>query len=685
MFRARSVAIVGASTQVGSPRNQIVKILIKHGFAGRIYPVTRTYAEVEGHKAYSTLADIPEIPDVALVITPAGTVPSIISECGRKGIPGAIVFSAGFEETAGGKALAQELADAARRAGVLLLGANGQGIWSIKANTILTFGSSAYALETILHAPIAIISQSGALAGSMGSYLQRNGVGCSYIVSVGNETCFDALDALDWVVEQEDVRVALLYIEGLSRADRLIPLAAKARKHGVQIVVLKTGRTARGQEATASHTGKIAAPYEIYLDVLAQAGVIVVDSLGEAMAAADALSLLPDPRLSNDPNGGISIITSSGGAGALLADHGAERMLPITEYGPQTLGKLDRIVPEFGRKQNPTDLTGQVRSNTNLFRDVLAVVCNDPRTEAVVIQFASGGRKDLAINAEAFKDAARVSGLPMIITFAADQLDVGEREQFRQSGILLSDDPYATMRAMKWLYDRRRITTIEPVLDRRPGNPMAAPMGWSATMSFLETAGVTPARWTVLPAGANAKDVCAELTFPLVVKALPEDAEHKTEMGLVKLRVASFDEVDAHADRFRRIVGKPDMSALVQEMICDGVEVVLSCLRDADFGPVLLIGSGGIAIELYKDVTYLAPPVSHDEVRNALKRLKLWTLLQGFRGAPPADVDALVDAVVGFGNAMLATAGLVEAEINPLLVRPRGKGVVAVDFLGKTA
>lgn len=200
-------------------------------------------------------------------------------------------------------------------------------------------------------------------------------------------------------------------------------------------------------------------------------------------------------------------------------------------------------------------------------------------------------------------------------------------------------------------------------------------------MTFLEESAVTPAKWKILRPGDNAADVCTDMNYPLVVKVLPSDAEHKTELGLVKLRVQTPEDVDAHAAAFRAKLDKPGAGVLVQEMITDGVEVVLSSLRDTDFGPVLSIGSGGVAIELYRDVTYLALPVTAEQVGTALRKLKLWTLLEGFRGAPRADIDALIRASVCFGDMILATPALVEAEINPVMLRPAGKGLAAVDFL----
>jgi acetate---CoA ligase (ADP-forming) len=682
IFRAQSVAIVGASPTRGTARNTLVRVVLKHGFPGLVYPVTRSHSEIEGLKAYKSLAELPETPDVALIITPAATVPGIIEECGAKGIRCAIVYSAGFEEMESGKEHARRLVEAARKHGIAVLGANGQGVWSVKAKTILSFGGAAIALDSLQHAPIAVISQSGALAGAIGNHLQQSGLGCSYIVSVGNETCLDALDALGWIIEQEDVNAVALYVEGLKNAARLLPLAARARERNVQIVMLKAGRSASGQEATASHTGKIASPYGIYLDVLAQAGVIVVDSLLDAMAALEVLTVLSPPRVSGAPKGGVSIMGSSGGAGALLADHADEFGVPLAEFSPDTAAKLESFLPEFARKANPVDLTGQIRAFPNLFRDTIAVLSMDTRTEAIVVQFASGGMRDLHENADAFKAAAREHGLPLIISFAVNMAPPEVRAEFMQAGILLSQDPSTTMRALRWIYDRKRMSITALAVRNDTIEPRTPPVSWEDTMTFLAESAVTPATWKVLRPGDRAADVCADMNWPLVVKVLPSDAEHKTELGLVKLRVQTAEDVDAHAATFRAKLGKPDAGVLVQEMITDGVEVVLSSLRNTDFGPILSIGSGGVAIELYRDVTYLALPVTPEQVGAALRKLKLWTLLEGFRGAPLADIDALIKAAVRFGDMILATPDLAEAEINPVMVRPAGKGLAAVDFLG---
>ena len=417
-----SVAVVGATAKTGKPGHSLLRALLKHGFAGERLPGhAEQRPKCDGLKAYTSLAELPETPDVALIITPAATVPGLIEECGAKGVRHAIVFSAGFEESSEGKELAQQLADAARRHGITVIGPNCQGVWSVRAKAMLTYSPAALNLDHLQHAPIAIVSQSGALAGALCNSLHRSGLGVSYMVSVGNETVFDALDALSWLVEQDDVRVVALYIEGLNRGERILEIARRAHQRGVRIVLLKAGRSELGQQTTASHTGKIASAHAVYADVLAQAGVVSLDTLAELMAAVEVLSFMPLPRRSGDAHGGVSILSSSGGAAALLADHSSEPGVPMATFSPETADRLDALLPEFARKDNPIDLTGQINSVQDLFRNTCLTVAADPRTEAVVVQHASSGRRYLKEDGEIYKQVAR--DLPMVVSFVGDTLE----------------------------------------------------------------------------------------------------------------------------------------------------------------------------------------------------------------------------------------------------------------------
>lgn len=681
IFKARKVAVVGASPERGTPRNSVVRVLLQTDFPGDIYLIHPRHKEVEGLPCYPDIASLPEVPDVALVITPSQTVPGIIAECGAKGVPTAVVFSAGFEEMEEGKALAVELLETANRHGVALLGANCQGAWSVREKTVLSFGAAALRLTELRHAPVAILSQSGALAGAIGFQLQTSGIGCSYMVSVGNETQLDVLDFLDWIVEQNDVRVVVLYVEGFRDGARLLPIAERAKANGVQIVALKSGNSSLGQSATASHTGKIASPHAIYRDVFEQTGVIAIDSLADVLAVIETLTYLPGPRISGDAKGGVSALSISGGACALLADHADSYSVPMAEFSPKSAKALEKLFPNFARAINPADMTGAVRSQPTLLDDSLAIMTEDPRTEAFIMQFSSSGRRDLGEKGALFKVAAQEKRLPTIMSFAGEQPSVELRTEYRESGVLFCQDPMATIKALDWLYRRERYSA-RPVAEKRAALPVrSAPVEWGETMSVLSECGIGAPGWRVLGPDEKAAQTCRDFVYPLVVKVLPSEADHKTELGLVKLRVTSPEDVDALADSFRKTLKKPDAGILIQEMVDRGVEVVLSCLRNTDFGPVLTVGLGGMGIELFRDVVHLALPTDATQVGNALRNLKLWTLLKGFRGKPKADIAALTEAAVRFGDMFLAMPNVDEFEVNPLMVLPEGSGLVAVDAL----
>jgi acetate---CoA ligase (ADP-forming) len=289
--------------------------------------------------------------------------------------------------------------------------------------------------------------------------------------------------------------------------------------------------------------------------------------------------------------------------------------------------------------------------------------------------------RDLAENGDVLKATARSSGFPIIMSLIAETVDQDTRHAFRESGIYISSDPSIAMRALSWLYRRRNAHDASSDTSRQPLAVRNAPNSWDEVTRYCIDSDIAPAPWVVLSPDDRAATACAHMSYPLVVKVLPSEADHKTELGLIKLHVRTPEEVDRHAADFRKRLGKPNAGVLVQEMVQGGVEVVLSCLRNSDFGPIISIGTGGIAVELYRDVTHLLLPTSPDQVIAALKKLKLWTLLQGFRGKPPADVDALVRATVQFGDMFLATPDVAEFEINPLIVKGRGEGLAAVDAL----
>jgi acyl-CoA synthetase (NDP forming) len=549
---------------------------------------------------------------------------------------------------------------------------------------MLTFGSAAKR-ERLYHAPLAIVSQSGAMSGAIARHLQDQGYGCSYVASVGNETVISLLDIADWLLDQDDVKHILFFMEGLRDGERLQHVVDKARSRNVTLVALKSGNSAVGAEAAASHTGKIATPYAIYRDVFAQHQIVQVGSLTDLLEIAQVLLAMKPLRHDDiDGEGGVAVCSIPGGTRALTADLCGEYGVPMARFQDETIKILEQSLPRFGYFKNPIDLTAQILSQPNLLNDTLEIVARDSNTEALIVQFANRGLHNVREHEEELARIAREYHLPVVVSLLADEMPPDERRRYAANGVFVARDPRDAVRWLSWLYRMHKTASgSDRVRMVQQKNIQWAPSDtWQGAQTLLEKVGIGMPKFAVLRPGQNAKDTCANLTYPLALKAMPEDVEHKTEMGAVVLNLESPDDIDTAADDIRRRIDKPGSNLLIQEMVRDGVETSLAVMRNSDFGAILAIGAGGIMVELLQDMVYLALPATEDQINAAINRLHLARLLAGFRGMPPTDRQALVDAAVKLGDAFLEMPQSVqEIELNPIFVRPAGMGVTAVDVL----
>ncbi len=691
LFEARSVCLVGISRNENSLIGSPLSILRRNGFDGDIYLVNPNVTEIGGLPCYASVSDLPAAPEAALVMVRAALVPSVIEELGKKGTKAAIVLSSGFEETTDGASLVQQLKEIVERYDMILVGPNCEGVWSVQNRLVLTFGSAAKR-DNLKFGPIAILSQSGSIAGSIARHLQDAGYGCAYLVSAGNETTLDILDFLDYVIGRGDVRVVVLFVEGLSNGQRLCGLVEKARSKGITLVALKTGNSALGGEATTSHTGKLATSGAVYSDIFSQAGVLQVHGLVELLEAAQVLSTLPFPKpakgMIQDADGrrGVSVLSVPGGTRALAADVCDEMGVPMAVFGKNTVARLSALLPEFGYARNPIDMTGQVLSHTEMFQAALDIVGEDPNTEAILIQLANRGPRDLEKYRDLFTDTAARLKLPIVVGLMCDTLPPGDIRALAELGVFCAREPIDAVRYLSWLYRAKE----NLVLSGGAVNPplvtdLMSPATWSAWMDFLSDAGVGVPPWAVAGPHGDIEGCSAALRFPVVVKAMPTEVDHKTEGNLIRMNVGNTNEMHDAVSDIRSRLGRPDASVLVQEQIDGAQEAVVTITHNPDFGPVLAIGSGGVLVELIKDVRFLALPTTPAEIDLALDQLMLSRLIGGFRGSRSLDRASFVRAVFQFSQKVLALGTqLREIELNPLMIMPEGKGVVAVDLVVKT-
>jgi acyl-CoA synthetase (NDP forming) len=692
LFSPRGVAVVGASSRLETLPGKALVRLRQHDFRGVVIAVNPRHSEVHGYECVGSVLDLPDGIDVAMLMLRADLVPQAVRDCGERGIGVAVVLSSGFEDSEAAAGLNAELRAALAASRVRVVGPNCEGIWSIPSSLTLTFGSAADRAR-LLPGPVSIISQSGSVGGACIRELQERGVGCRYFVSSGNELDLSTLDFCEFMLDEGGSSVIAMFIEGLRDGGRLRQLAARARQRQVRLIALRAGQSEQGRVATMSHTGRVATAAAVYRDVFAQCGVLEAATLADfidAIELAAGQDRLPaiSARTDGEPPRGLGVVAISGGSRALLADAAEQYRVPLAQFTADTERTLGELLPRFGYHRNPVDTTGALIADQAGFERVLRAVAADENVDTVLVQYANGGDRQLAGHAALFRALSAEAGKPFVTSLLA-----GRSERTRPpelEGIVVARDPAESIKKIAWLYRLR--SPVAPVPGRtesgagQPGAgepvPEQAPahLDWSQRAALTERIGIPLAAWRTARSADELHLAAAGLRPPLVVKATPEYAEHKTEAGLIYLGLRTLDEA---LDALRRIQAQlgPGTPVLVQEMLGGCQEMLVAARTDQDLGPVVAFGFGGVLAEWARDICYLSLPVSAGEIRDGLAGLRSWELLQAFRGRAPRDVDALIAAVLGLAREYTRSLAGWEIEFNPLLVGARGEGVRAVDIL----
>jgi acetate---CoA ligase (ADP-forming) len=691
LFHPRAIAIVGASDDPVKIGGRPLAFLLRHGYRGRVFPVNPARTMVQGLTAFPSLAAIPEAVDVAVVVLPAERVLDSLEACAAKGVRVAIVFSSGFAEVGETgrreQALMRELA---ARSGMRIMGPNCQGFAHLPSRLVTTFASP-FLDEGLEIGPIAMVSQSGAMAGMIYEMGRAAGLGLNYWVSTGNEADVQAAEILAEVVEDPETRVALCYLEDIKDAGRFREALGRAHQRGVPVFVLKSGRSAAGRRAASSHTGALAGEDEVYDAVFREWGAI---RCGDP---ADLLRL-PQAFLHYDEAGPrVAVLSNSGGLGVLSVDLCAEVGLEVAEFTKETVRGLSAALPDFAAAANPVDLTAQILSDPGMLMRVLPLLEADPGVDMIVFQIALFGA---ATDVDRF--AREVAGIAKstrkVVAVSCPQRRVVE--SFRAAGVLAFDDgttalrslgclAYATKRRARWLARTTGSVAAPPAPPAR--HPMRqSPEGFlnewesrrligSFGLPLVETRFVTVA--DLAPPAAE------ELGFPVVLKVCSADLPHKSDAGGVVVGLGDAAAVAKAARHMEAEVRRQAPAAalegfLVQHQAPGGLELALGVKVDSVFGPVVMVGSGGALIEALRDFRLLLPPVDPAGAEEALRALRIGPLWDGARGQPPFDLPAAVELVVKLGEAARALAGSVEEiDLNPVRIGRSGQGALVLDAL----
>lgn len=691
LLNPRSIAIIGASSNAESINGQPLRNLIARGFAGPLYPVNPKYPEIAGLPCYASAELLPEAPDLALVLLGAARAVQAIEECGRRGIPFAIVIGAGFAELGPeGERLQQELVEAAARTGMRLVGPNCIGMMNLPDDVFAGFGP-VFGLSGLRTGPVSMVTQSGGFGFSVVNMAEELGLGFRYVVSTGNEADLTSIDLLETIVEDPKTRVIAAYFEGIKDAWRVPGISRRALELGKPIIVWKVGNSPEGARAAASHTGNLGGAAELYQAAFDQFGWIRIDDVHELVdyAAAFERGKLP-------ANGRVGIVTVSGGAGVLLADACAQLGLEVPPLAAGTRARLAKVLPAYASTENPVDVTASILDRPRLLRSALEIILDDPGIGSLLVVASSvEGAMAEGIAAElASLDAA--TDKPLLVSWSSREARVGNAYRaLREARVPLYRTPSRCARSLgalsRFADAMRRHERDTAEIDAPAAESLVVDVGALTTefgaKRLLAAYGLQPTREQLVTDAPEARRVAAEIGFPVALKVQSPDIPHKTEAGGVRLGLgddaavaAAYGEISATARA--RVPGARIEGLLVQEMVNDGIEVILGVVNDARFGPAVMFGLGGIFTEALNDVVFRFAPVGPSAARDMVDAIRGRALLYGARGRPPSDVDALVQAIVDVSRLVMAhSESVAELDINPLVVMPRGQGVRVVDAL----
>jgi 4-hydroxybutyrate---CoA ligase (ADP-forming) len=688
-FSPKSIAIIGASEKPGVGKTIFYNIA-KH-FKGKIYPVTPSNPTVGGLTAYKNVLDIPDSIDLAVVAAPSKFTPSVMEEVGKKGIKGAIIVSAGFKEVdeAGAK-LEREVGEIAKKYDIKVIGPNCLGIMSFSKDNIM---NSTFLKITPKYGNIALVSQSGAICAATVEDAEAQNIGFSKVISMGNKVDMDESDVLELLAEDEDTRVIVMYLEDIRNARRFMEIAKKITvERKKPIIVLKSGRTAEGAKAAASHTGALGGSDANYEAAFAQCGVIRVDTMGELFDLATAFSKQPLP------DGNVVIVSNAGGPAIISTDACSRYGLKMADIS-SIRDEIAAVIPAYGSPRNPVDIVGD--ADYLRFEKVLHLTLTHTNVGSVVTMCtpsATLNYDDLA------RVLVKVSQQFPNKTILASLMGLAEgmenRRIMSEGGIpyyLYSEPAIRTLKAMydfkKWLNEASNKRTIlqfakdtakvKSIFDNVRKNGRSNLLEEEG-YEVLEAYGFPTPKSILCTREQECIDAAKEIGYPLVMKVVSPDIIHKSDAGGVKVGIKTDDEL---RNSFRTITEntikyKSDAKikgVLVQEMVKSAKETILGASQDPTFGPVIMFGLGGIYVEVLKDVVFRIVPIDEQEAINMVESIKTIKLLKGVRGEKSSDLKAISDSLQRLSQLVVDFPDIKEFDINPLLVLEEGKGSRVVD------
>jgi acyl-CoA synthetase (NDP forming) len=678
LLNPRSVAVIGASDNPNKVGGRPIHYMMKHGYTGRIFPINPNRSVVQGLRCYASVDDLPETPDAAVIAVEGSKAVEAVKQCARRGVSVAVVMTAGFSELGqAGREEQEGMIAYAREHGMRVLGPNALGPANFATGAILSF-STMYSEVEPKDGPIALVGQSGASCVMPYAFLREAGLGARYLVGTGNDADLCVTEVVEMVAADPVIKLILIYLETVRNPELLARAAEAAHARGASIVLLKGGSSARGAVAAASHTGAIAGNDAALDAFLRRHGIWRAHDMHELVNAA------PLYLSGVSPGAGRTVVMShSGGLGVMCADVAQRVDLPLADLAQTTRDRLGGILPAFATATNPLDLTAAMLGNRDMFTDALDAIGQDVQSDMFLIgvPVAGPGYDVPALAATAAAFAARM-GKPLAVSAPQDYV----RQEFRRHGLPVYRNETDALGALRQFWAHARLPRhTGPAVDA----PTAATPAFTgvldeaASLQWLRDNGLPVVDQYACADAESAGRAFEALGGRVVVKGCTAKITHKSEHGLVHVGLGDAESVRRAAQQCLgtlKALGCDDGRVLVAPMVDAEHEFVLGVTVDPIFGALVMVGDGGTLVEMRADVVTLLAPFSEDDVLRAMEKLRIAPLLHGYRGQPPLDAVAVAQAAVALGNlASFHRHTLRSIDMNPLMVKARGQGVVAVD------
>jgi len=690
IIKPHSVAIIGASEDEAKFGGRIMHNVVRHGYAGELLPINPGRETILGRRAYPNIAAAPGPIDLALIAVPVTQLRQMVEECGAAGVGACVVITAQLGEfDEAGKVLQDEIVQIATSHGMRLIGPNCLGMITPTHALALTSSPTLRYAERLLPGRVGFVSQSGALMGALFVFGYDHGVGFTSMITVGNQADLELADFFQALIDDAETDVICLYVEALKTPRRFVELAQRARARGKRVLAVKAGRTEAGSAAARSHTASLVGSYEAFETACKEAGVLLMDEPEAMILTAGVLAHAP--RMGA---GGIGMVVSSGGGGAVTADRLTMAGLPLAQWTEETRARLDK---HFLRthQNNPIDLGAHVGAlGPHIFKHAMEAVADDPHTAAFI--YIMTPQPLMPQTVDAVIEIWRRGDKPVIFVLDTSRFGEETRQRLLQAGMPFLTRIDDAIRLLELLTRERELSTSAgaPAAQTRPEGvgplPVKLPTGFLTepeAKGLFRHYDIVTTREQIVRTAPDAVKAAEAIGYPVVAKGVSALVVHKSDLGLVRLGLADADAVTrAFADIAAALLaagetGAPTVS--IQEMVRGEAELVVGARYDQAFGAQVMVGFGGVMVEVLRDVQLAGAPLDRDRALAMLRKLKLWPLLDGARGRQKLDVNAVADTLVRL-SWLADDLGprLQDIEINPLIVRVAGSGVVVADGRG---